>query len=178
MDMNTDILAQAVSEAMLDDMNTDAFKNRESAEDYNNIMDSVAKYSNQIFTVPVNSIPVYKVTNEGTYVADFDDVSRYMHTNNIASLEDAVHNVCMENGVDSIGLVFDEAVINEAKRQAANAKRKKKGGKVCKQCHLPATECQCEAFVEQLEPEVEAFESIVETIKYCQSVGIPIALRG
>ena len=176
--MNTDILEEAANESILSDMNTDAFKDREAAGDFNNILDSITKYSNSIFRVPVESIPVHRVS-ESTYLVDFDDAMRYMATNDIDSIEEAVNDICIENGIHEVTLAIDEEVLNEARKSANKAKsKKKKGEKICAKCHMPATECQCESFVEEMEPEVEAFSGIVDTILYCHEVGIPIALRG
>ena len=87
-------------------------------EEFGAMLNNMPSLTEDEMRFDVRMVPVKESTNLGKYLIEMEDLSRYMITNRISSVKDAIGNILECNGLDgqfmNVALVIDEAsILNE-----------------------------------------------------------------
>lgn len=87
-------------------------------EDFGEMLDNMPSLTEEEMRFDVRMVPVKESRKYDKYLIEMEDLSRYMITNRISSVKDAIGNILECNGLDgqfmNVALVIDEAsIINE-----------------------------------------------------------------
>lgn len=87
-------------------------------EEFGAMLNNMPSLTEDEMRFDVRMVPVKESTNLGKYLIEMEDLSRYMITNRIPSVRDAIGNILECNGLDgqfmNVALVIDEAsILNE-----------------------------------------------------------------
>ena len=156
------------------------FRTKDSVVQFNDIMDQIQRYSSTQFKYVAEAVKV-QVMPDNNLIVEMDELEEFMDYNGIDSYVEAVNIVAEANGIQPgcLSISIDEEVMTNAYAlaEACCKNKNKKKSKKCSGCGKGITECTCESYQEEVEPEIEMFDSLVSVIEDCQEAGVPIVLK-